>query len=698
MSARGTQDFLVELGTEELPPLALPELERAFADGIRAGLAEAALPHGELKSYATPRRLAVWVRDLATMQPAQAVKLKGPPVNAAFGKDGTPTAAATKFAEKCGVDVSALARVSEGKGEFLFYSGSKPGLATAGLLPGIVQKSLDALPIPKRMRWGASAAEFVRPVHWLVLLFGGETLAARILDTDASNATRGHRFMAPGELPLAAPAGYESTLRGQGKVIADFGARRAQIKGQVAQVGRELGGSALLDDALLDEVTALVEWPSALAGAFEARFLELPREVLISTLQQHQRYFPVEGADGKLLAHFITVSNIESKDPSKVRAGNERVVRPRLSDAAFFWGVDRRQPLASRLGALDAVTFQVKLGSIGDKVRRVMTLAGEIALLIDADKSGAERAAQLAKCDLLSAMVGEFPELQGIMGRYYAIADGEPAEIASAIDEHYMPRGAGGTLPGTGASTAVALADKLDTLAGIFAIGQKPSGTKDPFGLRRAAIGVLRILVERKLNVDLRALVARAVQLQPVANAGVDAELWDYVLERLRAYLLDASSAAHVAGVTTEMFDAVRAGGPMSPVDFRARLEALVTFLALPEAASLTAANKRISNILKKTEGGVTGTVDVSALNEPAEKALYETVAALVADVERALAKRDYAAALARLATLRPAVDAFFDGVMVNAEDPALRRNRLALLAGVRQLFTRIADLSLLPG
>ena len=695
------RDFLVEVGTEELPPLALPDLERSFREGIRAGLAEAALSHHDIVSFATPRRLAVLVRDLAPLQQVQSIKLKGPPVSAAFGKDGAPTAAAIKFAEKCGVDVSALARISEGKGEFLYYSGSKPGLSTVGLLPGVVQRSLDALPIPKRMRWGASAAEFVRPVHWLVMLFGGETIAARILDTDASNTTRGHRFMAPGELPLAKPADYESTLREPGKVIADFATRRASIKGQVAQVGRELGGTALLDDALLDEVTALVEWPSALAGAFEARFLELPREVLISTLQRHQRYFPVEGADGKLLAHFITVSNIESREPAKVRAGNERVVRPRLSDAAFFYALDRKQPLVSKLGALDAVTFQAKLGSIGDKVRRVTTLAGEIALLIDADRAKAERAAQLAKCDLLSAMVGEFPELQGIMGRYYASADGEPAEVATAIDEHYLPRGAGGALPGTGAGTAVALADKLDTLAGIFAIGQKPSGTKDPFGLRRAAIGVLRILAERRLDIDLRALVARAVQLQPVTNAAVDAELWDYVLERLRAYLLDAASAAHVPGITTEMFDAVRAGAPVSPVDFRARLEALVKFLTLPEAASLTAANKRISNILKKAQadpGGAGGTVDVSALQEPAEKALHEAVAALMADVERALGKRDYAAALARLATLRPAVDAFFDGVMVNAEDPALRRNRLALLAGVRQLFTRIADLSLLPG
>ena len=694
----GAQDFLVELGTEELPPLALPELEAAFADGIRKGLDDATLPHGEVRSFATPRRLAVLVRELAGTQQSQSIKLKGPPVSAAFGKDGAPGPAALKFAEKCGVDVSALTRVTEGKGEFLYFEGSKPGQKTASLLAGIVQRSLDALPIPKRMRWGSSDAEFVRPVHWLVLMHGAERIPARLLDTDSRNVTRGHRFMAPGEFTLTQPADYENTLRERGKVVADFAARRAMIREQVVAVGKSLGGNALVDAALLDEVTALVEWPSALAGGFEERFLELPREVLISTLQHHQRYFPVEGAGGKLLAHFITVSNIESRDPSKVRAGNERVVRPRLSDAAFFWGLDRKQPLAARIPALDAVTFQAKLGSVGDKVRRVATLAGEIAQLTDSDAKLATRSAQLAKCDLLSSMVGEFPELQGIMGRYYATADGEPSEVATAIDEHYMPRGAGGELPATRAGTAVALADKLDTLAGIFAIGQKPTGTKDPFGLRRAAIGVLRILVEKKLDLDLQALVTRAVALQPVANPAAAAELWEYIVERLRAYFMDPANAASVANVSTEMFDAVRAANPVSPLDFAARLQALVKFLALPEAASLTAANKRISNILKKAEAGTKGTVDVGTLRESAEKALHEALAGMLADVERALSKRDYAAALTKLATLRPVVDAFFDGVMVNAEDAALRRNRLALLAQLREQFTRIADLSCLPG
>src|SRR5690349_18264205 len=524
------RDFLVELGTEELPPLALPELERAFAAGILAGLAEAGLPHGELRSFATPRRLAVWVRDLAEMQPAQTIKLKGPPVSAGYDKDGRPTAAAIKFAEKCGAEVSALTRVTEGKGEFLYFAGSKPGLATAGLLPAIVQKSLDALPIPKRMHWGSSSAEFVRPVHWLVMLFGGDVVPARILDTDSGRSTRGHRFMAPAELPLTRPAEYEATLREQGKVLADFGARRAKIREQVIAAAGTLTGEALLDDQLLDEVTALVEWPAAITGSYEGRFLELPREVLISTLQQHQRYFAVQNAAGKLLPHFITVSNIESLDAGKVRAGNERVVRPRLSDGAFFWSQDRKSKLADRLPGLDAVTFQAKLGSIGAKVRRVATLAGEIALLIDADQAAAVRAAELAKCDLLSNMVGEFPELQGIMGRYYATADGEPDDVSAAIDEHYLPRGAGGALPGTGAGVAVALADKLDTLAGIFSIGQKPSGTKDPFGLRRAAIGVVRILVEKKLDIDLRALVARAVALQPVPSATAADEVWEYIV------------------------------------------------------------------------------------------------------------------------------------------------------------------------
>jgi glycyl-tRNA synthetase beta chain len=690
------QDFLVELGTEELPPLALPDLERAFAEGIRKGLTDAGLAFASIESFATPRRLAVRVNALAIEQPAQAIKLKGPPVAAAFDASGNPTTAANKFAEKCGVAVSALGRIQEGKGEFLFFAGDKPGAATAGLLPGIVQQSLDQLPIPKRMRWGSSDVQFVRPVHWLVMLFGGSVLDCRLLDTQSGNSTRGHRFHSTGAIVLERPADYEHVLRDQGKVLASFSARRAKIRELVAATGRELGGAALLDDELLDEVTALVEWPSPVAGRFEERFLELPREVLISTLQEHQRYFPVEDSDGSLLPWFITVSNIESRDPPKVRHGNERVVRPRLSDAAFFWAQDRKQPLAARRAGLDAVTFQAQLGSLGAKTERVRQLAVGIAPLVGADVARVDRAATLAKCDLLSSMVGEFPELQGIMGRYYATADGEPADVALAIDEHYQPRGAGGVLPGNPVGVTLAIADKLDTLAGIFAIGQKPSGTKDPFGLRRAAIGVVRLLVEKKLDFDLATVVARAVALQPVAAPKAAGEIVEYIYERLRAYSLEGDAA--IAGATGEAFDAVQATEPKSPLDFRARLTALVGFLQHPDAASLSAANKRIANILKKSEATPATAVDSARLAEPAEKSLHAAIEKLRAPVQHALAAREYGGALTQLAKLRPEVDAFFDSVMVNDPDPALRTNRLALLGGLRALFAGVADLSRLPG
>ncbi len=692
-----TRDFLVELGTEELPPLALPDLEKAFAAGIRSRLDEAGLAFAKIESFATPRRLAVRVSALAVEQPAQQIKLKGPPVAAAFDKNGAPTPAANKFAEKCGVAVSALTRVQEGKGEFLFYAGSKPGAATISLLPSFVTGALEQLPIPKRMRWGASDAEFVRPVHWLVMLFGADIVECRILDTLAGNTTRGHRFHSSGSIAIEQPSDYEHLLRDAGHVMADFGSRRAKIREQVAATGKSLGGEALLDEELLDEVTALVEWPSPVAGRFEERFLELPREVLISTLQEHQRYFPVQKPDGSLLPWFITVSNIESREPSKVRDGNERVVRPRLSDAAFFWSQDRKQPLAALRVGLDTVTFQAKLGSLGDKTERVRKIVAAVAPLVGADVARAERAATLAKCDLLSAMVGEFPELQGIMGRYYAAADGEPADVAAAIDEHYQPRGAGAVLPATAVGTAVAIADKLDTLAGIFAIGQKPSGTKDPFALRRAAIGLVRLVVEKNLDLDLNALIERAVALQPVQNAAAARDVQEYVGERLRAYLLEGG-ASTVAGATTEMFDAVQASAPASPLDFRARLQALAVFLQHPDAVSLAAANKRIANILKKSDAVESRAVDVGRLSLPAEQALHAAVARVQAPVTQALAARDYGGALATLAKLRPEVDAFFDGVMVNDPDAALRANRLALLGELRALFAGVADLSRLPG
>jgi glycyl-tRNA synthetase beta chain len=565
-------------------------------------------------------------------------------------------------------------------------------------------------------------------VHWVVLLFGREVVAATLLEVAAGRHTRGHRFHAPKPLALSSPGAYERTLRERGYVLADFALRGARIRDAVTQAAAVINGRALLGEALLDEVTALTEWPVALAGFFEERFLSLPREVLISTLETHQRYFPVEGANGGLLPAFITVCNIESREPDTVRAGNERVVRARLADAAFFWEQDRRQSLIARRPALDAVTFQARLGSLGDKTRRVAALAAGIGPAAGAAPDAIQRAAQLAKCDLLTAMVGEFPELQGIMGCYYALADGEPHEVASAIREHYLPRAARDALPDTASGIALAIADKLDTIAGIFAIGGKPSGAKDPFGLRRAALGVQRILIEKGLDIDLHAHIAHALagvradieRLRTPAAPPADAaaapdathtaapavaptaadEIYDFLMERLRAYYLEGAAAAAPgrAAVTTEMFDAVLAARPASPLDFDARLKALSMFLALPEAGSLTAANKRIANILRKANTTPPPEVEVGQLREDAEVRLFDAMRGLREAVAAATAQREYAGALGRLAQLRPVVDAFFDQVMVMDENLELRANRLSLLAQLQGLFAGVADLSRLPG
>jgi glycyl-tRNA synthetase beta chain len=694
------RDFLVELGTEELPPKALPALEQAFAEGLRARLAQAGLKHGVLQSFATPRRLAVRIQRLVAQQVDQVVKRRGPPVSAAFDASGAPTRAAQAFAQSCGVAPGELGRERDPKGnEYLAFAGTKPGASTASLLPGMVQEALDALPIPRRMRWGAGEAQFVRPVHWLLMLYGREVLPAKVLGAAAGDLTHGHRFMSERPLRIVSPAAYANALMKRGFVLPQFALRRDRIREQVTAVAAQLGGRALMGDALLDEVTALVEWPVALAGRFEERFLVLPREVLISTLQDHQRYFAVEGPSG-LLPWFITVSNIASPEPDVIRSGNERVVRPRLSDAAFFWDQDRKRPLGARLVELDAVTFQAQLGSQGARVQRIVALATRIAPALGADEAAVRRAAQLCKCDLLTAMVGEFPELQGIMGCYYARADGEGDAVAEAIREHYQPRSATDDLPRTAIGGAVALADKLDLLAGVFAIGQKPSGTKDPFALRRAAIGLLRIFQDRRIELDLPALIYAAVAAQPVTDlAGradaVAAEIYDYVLERLRAQLLETGLAG--VAVTTEMFDAVLALRPASVLEFEDRLRALAGFVARAESQSLAAANKRIANILRKSEA-VTASVDVALLREPAEAELHRAMTALRGRVDEQAASRDYAGALDTLAGLRAQVDAFFDGVLVNDPDATLRANRLALLGTLRALFMRVADFSRLPG
>jgi glycyl-tRNA synthetase beta chain len=706
------RDLLVEIGTEELPPKSLLALSQALGDGIVAGLDAAGIRHGKVQLYAAPRRLAVLVRRVAERQPDQDLKRRGPPVSAAFGADGQPTRAATAFAESCGTTVAALGRVTEPKGEFLHYSGVKAGAATMGLLAGIVSGSLDQLPIAKRMRWGSGTAEFVRPAHWIVLLFGREVVPARLLELSAGNRTRGHRFMAPREIVLRTPASYAARLEKTGKVVADFAVRRERIRSGVVALAAEHGAEAILSDALLDEVTALVEWPVPIAGRFEERFLALPPEVLIATLQDHQRCFAMRTPGGPLLARFITVANIASRAPDEVRAGNERVVRARLADATFFWDQDRRQSLAARIEALRAVTFQAQLGSYHAKSERVQRLAVALAAATGADAAQCARAAALAKCDLLTGLVGEFPELQGTMGRYYAQHDGEPADVAAALAEQYLPRFAGDALPATGVGTALALADKLDTIVGIFAIGQKPSGTKDPFALRRLTLGILRIVLEKRLELDLAALVATALELARTDIAGVAtgraaagkaaatapggdvaAEVYDYLFERLRAHYLESGS-----GITTEMFDAVLDRRPRSPLDFDARLRALGAFLQLPDAAALSGANKRIANILRKAGGGGSARPDAALLTLAEEQALAAAVAALTPAVEALLARRDYTAALQELARLRPAIDAFFDKVMVMADDRAVRANRLLLLAAVQRLFLEVADLSRLPG
>ncbi|MDH4108938.1 MAG: glycine--tRNA ligase subunit beta [Gammaproteobacteria bacterium] len=689
----GREDLLVEIGTEELPPKALRNLMDAFAANVRAGFDAERLAFQAIQPYASPRRLALLVRGLAEGQEDRESELRGPPVRVAFDRDGRPAPAALAFAQRCGVDVGALGRSATDKGEWLSHRLVEKGAATTELVPGIVSRALDALPIPRRMRWGDRNAEFVRPVHWVVLRYGGRTIEAEILDNRAGDITYGHRFMAPGGLRVRKPADYAELLESKGYVVADFDERRRRVVDAVAKAAGDAGGSALGSDALYDEVTALVEWPVPITGRFEEEFLALPREVIVATLTGHQRYFPVQASDGSLMPVFVTVANIASRDPDRVRDGNERVVRPRLADAAFFWDSDRRRTLADRRAILDTVVYQQGLGSMHDKSARTAALAGRIATALGADAAIAERAALLAKCDLVTGMVGEFPELQGIMGRYYAAADGENPELALAIEEQYLPRYAGDALPVSVAGQCLAIADKLDTLCGIFALGKKPSGNKDPFGLRRAALGIVRIVVERRLDLDMVQLVDLALGAQPVrADPAVGTEVYDFIIERMRAWSLERG------GFSPEMFEAVRERRPASLADFEARLEAVAAFVSLDAASSLAQANKRIANILRQAAeaGGtaVAGVLDPDALAEPAEAGLFEALEAARAAVDPLLAGGSYAAALARLAELREPVDRFFDDVMVMAEDAAVRQNRLALLGKLRDQFLEVADIS----
>jgi glycyl-tRNA synthetase beta chain len=689
------RDFLFELGTEELPPKSLFTLARALADGVAKGVAAAAIAHGEIEWFATPRRLAVRVHGLAEKQPDQEIKRQGPAVANAFDAGGQPTKAAAGFAASCGLSVDELQQVDGPKGRVLMFVGTKKGEPTTALLPGIVKAALDGLPIAKRMRWGAGDAEFVRPVHWAVMLFGTTVVECEILGVRTGKHSHGHRFHAPAPLPIASPAKYVETLK-KAHVVADVAERRDRIRSGAVALAQATGGATVIEEALLDEVTALVEWPVPLLGRFDERYLELPQEVPIATMQDHQRYFPVRDAQGKLRNEFIAVANLESRDPDKVRDGNERVIRPRLADAAFFWDRDRRERLEARRPTLKNVTFQAKLGSLHDKAERVGRLAVRIAESTGGDADLARRAAELSKCDLLTLMVGEFPELQGLMGKYYAQHDGEPSEVSAALEEQYWPRFAGDRIPETRTGIALSIADKLDTLAGIFAIGQKPSGTRDPFGLRRAALGVLRTILERQLDVDLRQLVESAVAAQPVEKKPeVVEEVWTYIVERLRSSYLEGDGARTV---TTEMFDAVVASRTQSVLDMDLRLRALERFLKMSEAESLAAANKRIVNILRKAPGDLSGAVDTSRLQDGAERQLFEHVLSMERAVNPLFARREYGQALTQLASLRDDVDRFFDSVMVMAEDADVRANRLGLLLRLRGLFLQFADLSRLPG
>ena len=686
------RDLLIELGTEELPPKALPTLSAALTEELVRQLDEAGLGHGAVESFAAPRRLAVLVRDLDAKQPDRQVERLGPAVQAAFDGDGNPTKAAQGFAASVGLTVDQLDRQQTDKGERLFARLEETGRATAELVPEFVAQAVSKLPIPKRMRWGRRKVQFVRPAHWLVALFGKEVIDFELLDQQSGRATHGHRFHAPQAIELAEAGDYATRLEQDGKVIADFGRRREMIRQQAEQAGRDAGGRARIDDDLLDEVTALVEWPVALAGRFDDDFLRVPQEALISAMEEHQKYFSVLDADGKLMPHFITISNIESRDPAQVSAGNEKVIRPRLADAAFFYDNDCKKPLEQHAQGLAQVVFQQQLGTLADKCERIAALAGVIANRIGGDEQLARRAGALSKADLNSEMVYEFDTMQGIMGYYLARNEGLPEELAEALHEQYLPRFAGDALPETKTGQAVSLADKIDTLVGIFGIGQTPTGTKDPYALRRATLGILRIIIENGLALDLRELLEQAAgQLEGRIDAARVDEAFDFVKGRYRAMDQEQGIATPVIPSVLAIDDACR-----RPLDFDRRVKAVAAFQQREEAAALAAANKRVSNILAKLEEAPPEEIDGALLEDEAEQTLTDLVVNAYERSEPLLEEGNYEAVLALLAKLREPVDAFFEDVMVMAEDPAVRGNRLALLSFLRDLFLNVADISLL--
>ena len=718
-----TQNFLVEIGTEELPPKALKTLATSFADNVEAELNQAGLTFDKIEWFAAPRRLAVKVLNLATQQPSKEIEKRGPAVSAAFDAEGKPTKAAEGWARGCGITVEQAERIATDKGEWLVHRAKIEGQPTKNLLNDIVTNALAKLPIPKPMRWADKTVQFIRPVHTVTMLLGDELIEGEILGVASARTIRGHRFLGEKEFQIQHADQYPQLLREKGSVVADFNERKAEILAKSQAKATALGGVADIEESLLEEVTSLVEYPNVLAAKFEERFLAVPAEALVYTMKGDQKYFPIYDKDGKLLPHFIFVSNINPEDPTAIIEGNEKVVRPRLTDAEFFFKTDLKQKLVDRLSRLETVLFQQQLGTLKDKTDRIEQLAGEIAKQIGADEAKAKRAGLLSKCDLMTNMVFEFTDTQGVMGMHYARHDGEDEEVAVALNEQYMPRFAGDELPKSLVASAVALADKFDTLTGIFGIGQAPKGSADPFALRRAALGALRIIVEKNLPLDLEDLVKKSVQsyesvaqtkfeenlgkgnprpifaiqkdgesklsvASPLTNANVVKEVVDFMLGRFRAWYQDK-------GIAVDVIQAVLARRPTRPADFDARVHAVSHFRTLDSAEALAAANKRVSNILAKADAAI-GEINLTACVEPAEKALAEAVLALRTEVQPLIAKGDYTAVLDKLANLRAPVDNFFDNVMVNAEDPALRQNRLAILNTLQDLFLQVADISVL--
>ncbi|HEP0305851.1 TPA: glycine--tRNA ligase subunit beta [Providencia rettgeri] len=685
------QTFLVEIGTEELPPKALRSLAESFAANFTAELDGADIAHGAVTWFAAPRRLALKVADLAASQPDREVEKRGPAISQAFGPDGQPTKAAEGWARGCGITVDQAERLTTDKGEWLLYRAQMKGQAVSELLVDMTSRALAKLPIPKLMRWADKDTQFVRPVHTVTLLLGSDVIEGEILGIKSGRTIRGHRFMGKAEFTIDNAEQYPAILRERGKVMADYAERKAVIKADAEKAAQALGGQADLTDSLLEEVTSLVEWPVVLTAKFEEKFLDVPSEALVYTMKGDQKYFPVYDKAGKLMPNFIFVANIESSDPQQIISGNEKVVRPRLADAEFFFKTDRKQRLEDNLPRLETVLFQKQLGTLRDKTDRLEALAGWIASKIGADVNHATRAGLLAKCDLMTNMVFEFTDTQGVMGMHYARHDGESEDVALALKEQYQPRFSGDALPSTDVSAALALAEKMDTLAGIFGIGQHPKGDKDPFALRRAALGVLRIIVEKGYQLDLVEMTEEAARLygDKLTNENVVNDVVEFMLGRFRSWYQEL-------GYSIDTIQAVLARRPTQPADFDARVKAVTHFRSLEEAQALAAANKRVSNILSKSEEKLADNVLASVLKTPEEVKLATHVVVLQDKLAPMFAERNYQEALVELASLRDIVDEFFANVMVMDEDQAVRINRLTLLSQLRELFLKVADISLL--